>query len=73
VTTSANDATYQLFVGVDIAATSATVSWLTPGATPTRAFTLEQTPQAFRPLEQRLLAIGHPAESILVVMEATGS
>ena len=73
MTTSANDATYQLFVGVDIAATSATVSWLVPGATPSRAITLEQTPQAFRTLQQRLLSLGHPAETILVVMEATGS
>jgi hypothetical protein len=73
VTTSPNDAIYQLCVGVAIAATSAKVSWLVPGAAPTRAITLEQTPQAFHALEQRLLSTGHPADTILVVMEATGS
>jgi transposase len=73
MTTSTNDATYHLFVGVDIAAMSAKVSWLVPGAAPTRAITMEQTPEAFRALEQRLLATGYQARSILVVMEATGS
>jgi len=73
MTTFTNDAVYHLFVGVDIAATSAKVSWLVPGKEPTRSITLEQTPQAFRTLEQRLLSMGHPADTILVVMEATGS
>lgn len=73
MTTSTNDPTYQLFVGVDIAATSAKVSWLVPGAAPTRAIPIEQTPQMCSALEQRLLSTGHPAQSILVVMEATGS
>jgi transposase len=73
LTTSVNDSTSHLFVGVDSAATSATVSWLVPGATPWRAIPLEQTPQAFRTLQQRLLWLGHAAETILVAMEATGS
>ena len=73
MTTSTNDLTYQLFVGVDIAATTAKVSWLVPGEALTRAISMEQTPQAFSALEQRLLSTGHPASSILVVMEATGS
>ena len=71
--TSANAPADRLFVGVDIAATSAKVSWLVPGAVPTRAITMEQTPQAFAALQQRLLSTGHAANSILVVMEATGS
>lgn len=73
MTTSTNDPTYGLFVGVDIAATSAKVSWLRPGEAPSRAISMEQTPQAFSALELRLLSTGHPASSILVVMEATGS
>lgn len=73
MTTSTNDPRYGLYVGVDIAATSAKVSWLVPGEAPTRALTIEQTPQAFTALQLRLLSLGHPAQSILLVMEATGS
>jgi transposase len=73
MTTSTNNPTYGLFVGVDIAATSAKVSWLIPREAPSRAISMEQTPQAFSALELRLLSMGHPASSILVVMEATGS
>jgi transposase len=73
MTTSTNDLTYHLFVGVDIAATSAKVSWFEPGEAPTRPITIEQTPQAFSALEHRLLSTGQPASGILVVMEATGS
>jgi transposase len=64
---------YELFVGVDIAATSAKASWIRPGEAITRAITLEQTPQGFRLLQQRLLATGQPPERVLIVMEATGS
>jgi hypothetical protein len=73
MTTSANNATYRLFVGVDIAAITSKVSWPVPGKDPTRAISIEQTPQAFAVLQQRLLSMGHPANTILVVMEATGS
>lgn len=73
MTTSSNASTYGLFVGIDIAAISAKVSWLVPAGKPTRAITIEQTPQAFAALQLRLLSTGHQARSILVVMEATGS
>ena len=73
MTTSTNDPTYGLYVGVDIADTSAKVSWLVPGEAPNRAITIEQTPQAFSALQLRLLSMGQPAQSILLVMEATGS
>jgi len=46
---------------------------MAPGATPGRPVTLDQTPQGFAALQARLLAAGHVAADILVVMEATGS
>jgi len=64
---------YDLFVGVDIAATTASAAWMTSDRKVSRALTLDQTPQGFNALQQRLLATGHPAQSVLVVMEATGS
>ena len=38
--------TYTLFVGVDIAATTAAVSTLRAGAHASRSFTIDQTPKA---------------------------
>ena len=64
---------YTLFVGVDSAAASVTVAWLTPGAPVSRSLTLEQTPAGFAQLQQHLTALGYQPEEILVVMEATGS
>lgn len=65
--------TYPLFVGVDIAAASATVAWMESGRRPSRAITIPQTAASYADLQQRLLATGYPAPAILVVMEATGS
>jgi hypothetical protein len=65
--------TYRLFVGIDIAAATAKAAWLSPATAVTRAITIDQTPQAFAALQQRLLATGYPAHVILVVMEATGA
>jgi transposase len=64
---------YRLFVGVDIAATTATVAWREPGGSVGRAITIEQSPQGFAALQRRLVALGHEPGDILVVMEATGS
>ncbi len=64
---------YGLFVGVDIAAATATVAWQAPGAPVNRPVTIEQTPAGFAALQQRLLATGRAPAEILVVMEATGS
>ena len=66
-------ARYRLFVGVDSAAQTVTTVWMAPGASPGRPVTLDQTPQGFSALQARLLAAGHVAADILVVMEATGS
>jgi len=46
---------------------------MSPGTQATRACTIDQTPQGFLDLQHRLLATGHPATGMLVVMEATGS
>jgi transposase len=64
---------YHLFVGVDIAFKTLTAVWLTPGATPSRPLTVDNTPQGFARLQARLLASGEAPATILVVMEATGS
>ncbi len=64
---------HKLFVGVDIAAATATAAWQTPDGDVSRPFTLEQTPRGFTLLQQRLLAFGYVPAEILVVMEATGS
>jgi transposase len=64
---------YQLFVGIDIAAVTATVAWMPPGGTPSRPFTIDQTARGFASLQQRLLAHGHPPATVLVALEATGS
>ena len=65
--------TYTLFVGVDIAATTAAVSTQRAGAHASRSFTIDQTPEGYTKLVHQLQATGHVPASILVVMEATGS
>ncbi len=62
---------HHLFVGIDIAATSFTASWLRPGASPSTAMTFPQTPAGFTALQQQLAATS-AAPAALVVMEATG-
>lgn len=47
---------YRLFVGIDIAATSATAAWMEPQARPTRVITIPQTSAGYAGLQQRLLA-----------------
>ena len=64
---------YRLFVGVDIAATTATVAWQVAGGPAIRPFTIEQSRQGFAALERRLRATKHAPAQILVVMAATGS
>src|SRR5690348_8393829 len=63
---------YQLFVGVDIAAATATVAWQEPHKKPSKSITVKQTPEGFSSLHQTLRATGAPPDQILVVMEATG-
>ena len=74
MTTSTNDPTYGLYVGVDIAAISAKVSWLVPGeASDSRYHHGADTSGV---LSSRSFGSSPQAtllSSILVVMEATGS
>jgi transposase len=67
------DPTYELFVGIDIAATTAAVSTQRPGAKASRSFTVDQTPESYSRLVNKLQAAGYVPSCILVVMEATGS
>ena len=62
-----------LFVGVDIAAKTATATWTTDGPTAPRPVTIEQTPHGYGLLHAHLQATGHPPATTLVVMEATGT
>lgn len=64
---------HTLFVGVDIAARSATVAWIAPGTPVSQSTTIEQTSEGFTKLQKSLLALGHEPSAVLVVMEATGS
>lgn len=69
---SSHSTRYQLFVGVDIAAATATVAWQEPHKKPKKPITVKQTPEGFSSLSQTLRATGISPDQILVVMEATG-
>jgi len=63
---------YTHFVGIDIAASSATISWRTPSQPASKAWTIAQQPHAYARLVAQLSALAAPA-SCLVVMEATST
>ena len=54
----ASNTDYQVFVGIDVAASSATVAWMTATGRPTRAITINQTPAGAADLQRRLRAAG---------------
>lgn len=64
---------YQLYVGIDIAATTFTAAWLLPSASPTAPVTHPQRPGGFAALQRELAATGRVPAATLVVLEATGS
>lgn len=64
---------YQIFAGIDVSAATVTLSWMRPDSRPSRAHTVEQTAQGYAELQALLLATGVAPQSILVVLEATGS
>jgi transposase len=70
---SATAAPYHLFVGVDIAAASATVTWTGMYPAPNRPFTIEQSPAGYQHLLDRLAATGLAPAQVLVVLEATST
>ena len=73
MTTGLAAGTYELFVGIDIAATTAEVSTQRPGTPASRSFTIDQTPEGFARLVHKLQATGTAPSHVLIVMEATGS
>jgi transposase len=73
MTTGLAAGTYELFVGIDIAATTAEVSTQRPGAKAGRSFKIDQTPEGFHRLVHTLQATDNEPSHVLVVMEATGS
>lgn len=64
---------YQLFVGIDIAATSFAASWTSEATNYPPGVKYEQTPSGFTTLQQRLSATGVAPAQTLIVLEATGS
>src|SRR5918997_1451711 len=64
---------YQLYVGIDIAATTFTAAWLRPTEAPSAAASYQQTPAGFATLQQQLQATGVAPAATLVVLEATSS
>jgi transposase len=73
MTTGLAARTYELFVGIDISATTAEIAIQRPGAKASRSFTMDQTPEGFNRLVHQLQAAGKEPSHVLVVMEATGS
>ena len=68
-----NRPAYQLFVGIDIAASTFAAVWTTDGSPRDRARSFPQTPAGFAALQEQLQATGFAAAHTLVVLEATGS
>jgi transposase len=64
---------FRLWVGVDIAAETFTVTWGRSSEEPIKPVTLPQTPDGYTQLQQRLHETGVAASEVLVVMEATSS
>jgi transposase len=64
---------YQLYVGIDIAATTFTAVATTEGPPRERARTFAQTPAGFAAVQDQLRATGVPPSHTLIVVEATGS
>jgi transposase len=64
---------YQLFVGIDIAATTFTAAWGCSVADITKPVTLAQAPEDYQRLQQQLGGRPSAPPHTLVVLEATGS
>jgi transposase len=64
---------YTFFVGIDIAAHSASVAWTTQAGAVELVFEIPQTPGGLTDLQKRLASKRHPPAQTLVVMEATGT
>ena len=65
--------TYQLYVGIDIAAATFTASWMPLDGRPSAATTLPQSPTGFATLQAHLAATEVAPSATLIVVEATSS
>jgi transposase len=65
--------TFQLFVGVDIAAASFAASWIRDGRAAERARTFAQSPEGFASFQSALTATAVSPAQTLLLLEATGS
>jgi transposase len=72
MTASATRQDYELYVGIDIAAQTATVAWQTPEGRVSQPLTIEPSSAGQRTLQQHLTPLGVAPPQTLVVMEATG-
>lgn len=66
-------ASYQLYVGVDIAAKSFTATWAARPNLAPKAVTFEQNPSGYQRFQDALTQGGNRPNSTLIVMEATGN
>lgn len=73
MTTLTSPSVYRLFVGIDIAAASATVVAIVDGGETTPPMTIAQTPSGFAQLQHHILALEPTPQASLVILEATGS
>lgn len=71
--TPTSPSVYRLFVGIDIAAASATVVAITGADDATPPLTIAQTPSGFAQIQHHLLTLESTPQASLVVLEATGS
>ncbi|MDP9315973.1 MAG: IS110 family transposase [Chloroflexota bacterium] len=69
----AEQSTYQLFVGVDVAAASFTAAWSDNPTSRRTPYTFAQTPAGYAAFQEQLLATKLAPSTILIVLEATGS
>jgi transposase len=68
-----HDGAHKLYVGVDIAAATATAVWMAYNAPMSGPITVAQTVHGYTLLHQRLTTTGIAPADTLVVLEATGS
>jgi transposase len=67
-----NRRSYQLFVGIDIAASTFAAVWTTDGPPHDRVRSFRQTPAGFAALQEQLRTTDIAPADTLVVVEATG-
>jgi transposase len=68
-----SDPPYEVVVGIDIAAVSATIIWMSSTQVPSAPMTIPQSPEGFARLHQALQTLPCSAGKTLLVLEATGS